>query len=321
MTSLTDLLFSDKGEDHETFVERLRPLVVGELKERNLYGSPSYLGYGGSWQDEDRLDDLVMDVYTAIMARRQALRAQLARRTDLDPMIRRNVRNFFNDRQQKHDPLGFRVYQNVVGGLQRAIEAGSMTSGDQELRGWSLCEYPSWRSDSHPADEQSLRAAVLSQGREVEFLSGLAEISEENKIAVEQRVSRVPAVDPSIEGFHCRALANPLKADVRAGAAAVATSDQQVGRESDPGEEGGRVDLVPVFTLGPSMHLFLTTGKKRIEAAPIASAMKANLVRVLSDCATEPESPQTERALRLMVPVQTLSDWFKRLRQLLGGDA
>src|SRR5262249_52732974 len=116
MASLTQLLFSNKEEDHEAFVEKLRSIVIGELRERNLFNvSPKYLGYaGGSWQDGDgdRINDLVMDIYEAILRRRTTLRTHLKNRPDLDGMIRRNVRNFFHDRQHQHDPIGFGVFHN-----------------------------------------------------------------------------------------------------------------------------------------------------------------------------------------------------------------
>jgi hypothetical protein len=323
MATLTDLLLSNEATDHEAFVEKLRPIVVGELKERNLFGSPSaWLGYGGTWQDPDRVEDLVLDVYTAILARRPAISAQRTQHPDLDPMIRRNVRNFFNDRQHKHDPLGFSVYQNVVGGLQRAVASGSMSSLDQELRGWSLMQYPSWCSDSHPADEQSLKSAVLSQGAADEFISSLAKISDESQTSVEQRVSNVPTTDPGIEGFHCRALANPLKTEVRAAAMARA-SNVDVARDDD--DEGSapsdKSPLIPVTTPDPSAQLVLINTKRRIEESNLSDTLKRNLLLLLSDFAEDPEASQAARADRLRVAPQTVADWIKRLRDLLGGDA
>jgi hypothetical protein len=48
MASLTQLLFSENAADHVTLVDKLRAIVVGELRERNLFNAPpAYLGYAG----------------------------------------------------------------------------------------------------------------------------------------------------------------------------------------------------------------------------------------------------------------------------------
>ena len=98
----------------------LRAVVVGELRRRGLWQSPpSFLGAMGARWNRDALGELVSDAYVFIFVRRlRGLRDQQKLKTNIRPMVIKNVRNFLTELQMKADPLGYRVF----GRLRQAVE-------------------------------------------------------------------------------------------------------------------------------------------------------------------------------------------------------
>ena len=319
MSSLTDLLFSEDEDDHLLLMKRLRTIVRGELHERNLFHAPpGRLGYSGpTWVDNDTLADLVGDAYEFNFRRRAALDAQRRHKKNVDGLIRLNVKHFITDQQAKFDPLGFSVYQNAIGGIERAVESKVLRTdaAEAQLDGHTLLKYGTWNQHSAPADAARMRDALLSQ-RGVGDLKELATICQDAQIQIEVRITRLPQSDSSIEGFHCRDLVEPLKIEVRAahhagavvGAGTVvqqpdedATDYVQVSQAEDPG-------LLVVRALG-----------RTVDAANLPATMKTHLKNLIDDLDQHPESTSAERARRLAVPPQRMSEWMSLLGQLLGG--
>lgn len=130
----------------------LRAALAHELRKRSLWSSPpSYLGVYGwrSWTTrgrgarrmENALEELVADCYAAVFVRRLArLRAHLEIKDDIEGLVFLLIRNFLHDRQKRHDPLGFRVYQVLRIAVREAVDAGELAvlAGDAAIRNPTL---------------------------------------------------------------------------------------------------------------------------------------------------------------------------------------
>jgi hypothetical protein len=108
----------------------LRRLVVSELKRRSLWFlPPAFLGIYGcaSWTDPEAIEELVADCFVFTFAERfRSLKAQLCSKPDIDGLVLRNVRNFLQETQRRHDPVGFRVFTVLRGAVRNALSAGEL---------------------------------------------------------------------------------------------------------------------------------------------------------------------------------------------------
>ncbi len=116
-------------EDYDESREHLRALLVVEMRKRMLWRSPPvYLGvHAKTWSDEGALDELVFDAYNYIFVHRlPGLIRQRQVRSNIRPMVRRNVKNFLTDRQRKNDPLGYRLFGRLRAAVTRCLERGRL---------------------------------------------------------------------------------------------------------------------------------------------------------------------------------------------------
>jgi hypothetical protein len=108
----------------------LRRLLVSELKRRSLWSlSPACLGIYGcaSWTDSEAIEELVADCFVYTFAERfRSLKAQLRSKPDVEGLILRNVRNFLQETQRRHDPVGFRVFTVLRSAVRSALSAGEL---------------------------------------------------------------------------------------------------------------------------------------------------------------------------------------------------
>jgi hypothetical protein len=108
----------------------LRRLLVSELKRRSLWSlPPAFLGIYGcaSWADPGAIEELVADCFVFTFAERfRSLEAQLRTKPDIDGLILRNVRNFLQETQRRHDPVGFRVFTVLRSAVRNALSAGAL---------------------------------------------------------------------------------------------------------------------------------------------------------------------------------------------------
>lgn len=312
MATLTELFFSGDDGDALAFVGLLRKIVKGKLRDRNLYrATPMVLGYlGTSWRDNDgsALEELVLDAYEYNLIRKNSLAAQRAQRANIDGLFRLNVDHFLTDLQRAHDPLGFNVYQNVIGGIERATTARAVTVApdDGNIRGDSLVKYRSWSGTSVAAESTTLRDAVFAQGDVAELLAALPVISESAQVGMEGRVSQLHDVDSTIDGFHCRDLAEPLKVEVRARhGEAVAAGDETTGFEGD-GDQRARVRVVELVQ---SSRLNAEDLMANVRSQDVSETIAKSVSDVLDDLIRHaPGWTQKECAARLGVRPQRVNE-------------
>lgn len=232
----------------------LRTALRAELRRRGLWKSPpSYLGIFGwaSWDErpasgEDALGELRADAYSFIFIDRlRSLRAHLALKPDIEGMVLLAVRQFIQERQEKHDPLGTQVYAVLRSAVRDALAArelhllqGSDRIGNDTVLGFA----PGAEARPRAMDFRPLIARwngllmpglVINRGRrQEEVVRRLRELFPELRAE-------------GAEAFRFKDLIDPLKADVRARwATAFEQEGGETGLEEAEGDEAQRVPLV-----------------------------------------------------------------------------
>src|SRR6185369_13200003 len=216
----------------------LRRVLVGELKRRSLWTlSPAYVGIYGSasWADEEAVEELVADGFAFIFVERlRSLKAHLRLKPNVEGLIVRSARNFLQEAQKRHDPVGFRVFTVLRGAVRSAVAAGALhvVEGSSAVRrdtvlafhagaaarpGELAAEARSWNVDLLPD-------LITARGWEVRPLMA----------RVEKLLLRLPAQGFPV--FRFQDLVDPLRLDVRMRWRALWTSAQ--GEElPQPGED------------------------------------------------------------------------------------
>ena len=133
----------------------LRSLLRRELSRRDLWRhSPGFLGlYGSDHWDAQTLDDLTQDCYLFVIhERRRALVAQLRNHHDVHGLIVRNVRSYLFETQRRHDPLGFRIYEQLQICARDLVKSDDLAivRGDMRVRNNTIMEFTSVETTFEP---------------------------------------------------------------------------------------------------------------------------------------------------------------------------
>lgn len=234
--------------------QALRTALRAELRRRSLWNSPpSYLGiFGwGSWEErpafgEDALDELRADACSFIFVERlRSLQKHLLVKPNIDGMVFLAVRQFVQERQEKHDPLGAQVYAVLRSAVREALEAGELhllrgsdRIGNDTVLGFAAGAEAEPRAvDLRPLvvrwNGLLMPGLITNRGRhQEEVLRRLRELLPELR-------------DEGTEVFRFKDLIDPLKADVRARwADALEQEGGETGLEEGEGDEVRRVRLV-----------------------------------------------------------------------------
>jgi len=216
----------------------LQAALGGELKRRGLWHNPPcYLGVYGyeRWDAEETVGDpmshawcytrapqsalaeLVTDCWDYIFSdRMQSLKRHLEDKENIDGLVLRNVKNFLHERQREHDPVGFRVFEQLKGALEDAVSRKSLhiLGGDPRIRNNTVLGF------EPPAGE--LRLPALDLGPIVvrwndELLPGLVTAKGRQEAAVLERLEQLLLELPrhGIPCFRFKDLVDPLKSDAR----------------------------------------------------------------------------------------------------------
>lgn len=196
--------------------EALRSSLRGELRRRGLWRSPpAWLGVHGvdGW-DDDALEELTAEAYAFVFVDRlRSLRAQLAAHENVEGLVFLNLRHFLLERQRRHDPLGYRVFEVVQSAVRAAVAGGDLQvlAGDPGVRNETVL-------GARPAAAGSWTAADL-RGRVAEWrgalLPGLITARGRRQDDVEREL-RGRLAQLSAEGaFRFKDLVDPIKAEAR----------------------------------------------------------------------------------------------------------
>lgn len=215
----------------------LQAVLGAELKRRGLWHSPpSYVGIYGHdrWDAEETvgdpmshawcrtrptqtaLEELVTDCWTYIFsARMRSLKVQLQTKENIDGLVIRNVKNFLYERQREHDPIGFRVYEQVKDAMAAALSRRALyvLGGDSRIRNNTVLGFER---------TEKLRLPAFDFGPTVmrwndELLPGLVTARGREAAEILARLDRLILALPK-DGVHCfrfKDLVDPLKNDAR----------------------------------------------------------------------------------------------------------
>ncbi|MEM9596376.1 MAG: hypothetical protein AAGD06_19050 [Acidobacteriota bacterium] len=201
-------------------LESLRRVLTRELKKRSLWNAPPrYLGVigGQRWTDEGVLEELVLDCYGYIFLHRlPGLLQQSKRRPRLAGLVLRNVQNFLHDRQRRHDPLGFRIFEIAQAAVLSLVEDEVLfiLEGNPKIRNETVLGFTPWNDAGGGAEAGALLARELGVWIE-ELMPEL--VTAWRREASAQRLARRVAGLPKagVDAFVFGDLVEPLKQDAR----------------------------------------------------------------------------------------------------------
>lgn len=222
-------------ESFDEMWEALRAALAHELKRCSLWtASPSFLGVYGwsSWREIDdsggrqerALDELMTDVYSHVFLKRLArLTAQLKVKPEIDGLVFLYIRNFVHDRRKAHDPLGFRVFENLRIAVRQAIDDGELRvlEGDPKITSSTVLAFASQAAADEPAAAPAVHAIV--DGWNGDLDPGMMTASgPERQALVERLRTRLSELEAEgIAVFRFRDLITPMKRETRSRWAAI----------------------------------------------------------------------------------------------------
>ena len=307
----------------------LSAALRAELRRRGLWSSPpSYLGVlgGGSW-DGDALDELRADAHTFIFVDRlRSLRSQLAAKANVDGIVFLSLRNFVQERQEQHDPLGTRVYAVLRSAVEEAVEAGELhlLRGGDRIGNDTILGFQAG-AEPEPA-AVNLRALMARWNGLLmpELITGRGRHQDE---VVRRLCGLFPELRSEGAGvFRFKDLIDPMKSDVRARwASAFEHEVGETGLEVGEGGEVRRVRMVPP-DLGVEGRQFLrkviACVLDSVARLDVSETTRGYLYRLWQfrrvQAATGEEEPSARKLGELLdVPRERIPDLRRKLDELL----
>ncbi len=234
----------------DRFWNALAAALKLELQRRRLWeGPPRYLGIEGeeNWTLA-ALQDLTADCYVYILSRLRGLKQQLKIKPNIDGLIILNIRHFLHERQKRHDPLGFRIFELLRSAVRQAVADGvlEVVQGDAGISNGTLLAAKgadSGRQSSPGLDEIVQRwngqlIPDLVKGRGERRQQAVARLCSHLSQLAQDRIGR----------FRFKDLADALKKVARSRWQAVWKQDQ--GEVAVEVARDGSSSLVPVVALG-----------------------------------------------------------------------
>lgn len=322
----------------------LQAALGGELKRRGLWQSPpSYLGVYGhdrwcaeetvgdpmshAWCEtrpaQSALEELVTDCWAYVFANRmRSLKLQLAEKENIDGLVLRNVKNFLHERQREHDPVGFRIFEQVKEALVSAVARRALyvLGGDPRIRNHTVLGFAPATELRLP--EQSLAPLVARWNDEL--LPGLVTGRGRQEAAALARLGELLLELPrhGIPCFRFRDLVDPLKIDARLRWAAFLAREEGDGRvECSPDQVQVLRQAVPecaVESRQSFAHL-LRSVSAAIDGLDVDARTRGYLSALWGYLQLQNETPLSHRQLGqlLHIPRERIPALFATLRQLV----
>ena len=317
----------------------LRRLLVGELKRRSLWTlPPAFLGIYGcaSWNDPEAIEELVAECFVFTFVERfRSLKAQLRSKANIDGLVLRNVRNFLQETQRQHDPVGFRVFTVLRSAVRNLLAAGELQviAGSPNVQRDTVLAFGSVASEE-AARLDELRPHVLAWNDDL--LPGLITARGWDVRPVTERLERhIRHLEAGgIHAFRFHDLVDSLRQDARARWRAVWLHSPD-GIPPRPEEDGlaAVVRLVEphaAWEERESVHKLLACLERSVERVPEPPARSRDYLRRLlvflkNHAADPPEErgapgrglPSHRQLSRfLAIPRERLPDLFRTLSEL-----
>lgn len=229
----TRLVRSFPGQPDEALVveawQALARVLQSELRRRGLWTAPpSYLGivgwdrWGQGWSqhgaaDGGALDELVADCFSYnFVERLRSLLVQLESKTRIDGLVRLNVRHFVFERQRRHDPVGFRVFEIVREAVEAGIRRGVLSTDHHRERIANTTILAVGAHHEAPVADRDALADIVRRWNDALLPDLLVVVGRHRTAVVESLVARLVALDDDgVSRFRFKDLIDPLKNDAR----------------------------------------------------------------------------------------------------------
>lgn len=308
---------------------RIEKLLKQRMRRRNLLSAPpAYLGYDlPSWEATDAFEDIAEDCYLFAVAKRiEGLQKQLRVQLNIDGLITRNVDNFLMERQRRRDPIGYAVFGNVEAAAAELAASGQLVVDgleDGRLKSNSLLKLDTQRPGIPPIDPEVLHTAVADADGWSEALADLIWTTEQGNAWIAG----------FLQGLCERGIACVRVTDLVSAIASRARTDWAIRHslaagglafEGD-GDLGALVRLVQPddsVEVNDRLEMLRRLVPERI-AELRQERVRSGLTRVFQEWLKMIEENgfskpnQAELAERLGMSDATVSDYLKRLREIL----
>ncbi len=240
--------------------QALRGVLHRELRKRGLWQlPPGYLGIYGwqHWTDSaavggrasDALDELVADCYSFIFVLRLAsLRAQLKIKPNVDGLVYLNVGHFVHELQQRHDPLGARVFTILRTVVRGCVDEGLLfvVDGEERVGNDTVLAFACAASVPGPASEAELRTLVEPWSDELLPELVTTRGKGQRKLHTRVRAKVLQLAREGVDAFAFQHLVGPLKGEARRRWAAIfeRADGGEKAAETTDGERAVMVALV-----------------------------------------------------------------------------
>lgn len=319
----------------EAVLDALTGALKAELRRRGLSEAPPrFLGVTGHerW-DGAALEELAIDAYAFnFVDRLRSLAGQLRVKPNIDGLVFRNLKNLLHERQKRHDPIGFRVFEAVRSALRTAVEADQLEviRGPPRVHNETVLAFPG-ATASHPADLDAAGIAELVAVWSDELLPELVTARGRRRQAVLDRLRRrLPDLDGrGVAVFSFKDLVDLFKREVRSRWAALReTEEGELAFEDGAGEGDEALRLVPTEHPFPEIaereaftKLVDCVGRG-IEEIRVTERVRSDLAdvwQVLRTAAVEEESMPSQRKLATLldIPRDRFPELYRRLGALI----
>lgn len=112
-------------QSYVAFLSKLRPALLRQVLWRGLWDKPPrFLGVVGSgWSDPEAREELLADFCAFMIRRLPGILKRCQEEFDIDYLVYINIRNFVHETQEKHDPVGSRIYRILISAVKRSIDS------------------------------------------------------------------------------------------------------------------------------------------------------------------------------------------------------
>ncbi len=258
-------------QSFDAFLARLRPALLRQILWRGLWDRPpGYLGVvGGSWADPTAQEELLADFCEFMVRRLPGLWKRCEEESGVDYLVYLNIRHFVHQAQERHDPVGSRIYRILKAAVKRGLEGGTMVllaGGSESPSSPRLAQKTDGGSDRHlgacgrlrygstlgfapgsdPGSTEGVDLAERIEAWRGELLPDLVTAYQLTGVVVRVEACIGRLRDLGVESFLFGDLMDGLRTQARHWLAAARQSSQRPSAPEDAGEENPT--LVPVVS-------------------------------------------------------------------------
>ncbi len=308
----------------DTSPNELTNRVIGGITAavRNRLGPrlelpPSHLGFSGpSWADHFRSDgipEIVVEYFRYLLEDQLAyLHVRALAKWNIAPLIEvRFANQFLFRRQRDNDPIEYAMYANVRAAVDEMVKMGHLQSDQIPRLNNTPVRFPDYVGPV--ADHSTVEGAVREDRNWSDLYPLLSRVKKRVQRQLRERFATFP--QHGVRAFTAQVVSGCLRAPVR-----IAATREQPLTQYDP--ERGILELFR-FRATPSgdtrseyLALFRRL-RQRVRGNDLClMTLLDALVRLMESEEVLPET-QAELARRLGFPANRLSEWGKRLHNLM----